>query len=88
MATPTKSPLIPVETLVRMDGDGYITATVRGKRAACTWSDDEAVRRLGTKLFAEHLDHVERLPDQPGDRDARIYSRWRIVPKEVLHESA
>jgi len=77
-------PLEPIDIKVRMDGDGYVTATVRGKRAACTWSDAEAARSLGAKLFDQYMDHVEQLPSLPGDREARIYSRWRITPKEVV----
>lgn len=77
-------PLQPLETVVRLELGAYATATVRGKKASCTHSEDEAVRRLGAKLFGVYLDYVERVPSQDGDRANRIESRWRIVPLEVL----
>lgn len=72
-----------LECLVRRDGDGYVTNTVKGKRASCTWSEDEAVLRLGTRLLGDQLDHVERMPSHPCDNETNIHSRWRIVGKEL-----
>lgn len=77
-------PLEPIDTLVRMQGDGYVTATVKGKRSSCTSSAREAVLSLGRKVFQDHFDQAECLPGQPGDHDSRIHSRWRITPKEVV----
>lgn len=79
----TSLPLAPIDIVVRLYGDDFVTATVKGMRASCTWSEDEAVLRLGKRLFGERLSHVERLPGQPGDKDERIHSRWRIVPMGV-----
>lgn len=59
----------------------YQTNTVRGQRASCSHSEDEAVRHLGIKLFGERLDHVERIDLKPGDQPG--VSRWLIVGQEV-----
>lgn len=59
----------------------YQTNTVRGQRASCSHSEDEAVRHLGVKLFGEQLDRVERIDSKPGD--AKGTSRWLIVSREV-----
>lgn len=59
----------------------YQTNTVRGQRASCSHSEDEAVRHLGIKLFGEQLDHVERIDLKPSDQPGM--SRWQIVGREV-----
>ena len=75
-----------IECRVRFSSGAYITSTVRGKRASCTHSDDEAVRRLGNRLLGQRLSHVERVGElAPGERG----SRWLIVevPDEgINHE--
>lgn len=69
-----------IECTVKFNAGSYITSTVRGKRCSCSHSPEEAVRRLGVKLFGSGLLHVERLPPQPGDNTA-WQTRWRIVSK-------
>ncbi|MDH0894393.1 MULTISPECIES: hypothetical protein [unclassified Pseudomonas] len=75
--------LAPIDIVVRRPSDAYMTATVKGKRASCTSSDREAVLNLGRKLFLGQFEDAERLPGQPGDHESGVYSRWRIMPKEV-----
>ncbi|SFT74179.1 hypothetical protein [Halomonas saccharevitans] len=65
------------EVRLRRSGDGYVTGTVQGKRASCSWSDAEAVKRLGAKLYGDKLrrvDCMERYRDQ-----GRLHSRWQIL---------
>lgn len=74
-------PLTPVEVSVRTDSYGYITATVRRKRASCTSSPDEAVKRLAEKLFPGHSTTIERLPCTAF---GRLHSKWRIAPARAI----
>ncbi|HBO4355061.1 TPA: hypothetical protein L4U31_002818 [Pseudomonas aeruginosa] len=77
-------PLAPIDIVVRRPSDAYMTATVKGKRASCTSSDREAVLSLGRKLFLDQFERAKVLPRQPGDHESGVYSRWRIMPKEVV----
>ncbi|MFY1053506.1 hypothetical protein ACOQNP_17960 [Ectopseudomonas khazarica] len=70
-----------LECTVKYYMGAYQTNTVRGQRASCSHSEDEAVRHLGVKLFGEQLDHVERIDLKPGDKPGM--SRWQIVGREV-----
>ncbi|CAD5107199.1 hypothetical protein [Zestomonas carbonaria] len=77
MATDTS-----IDVSVRMDSDGYKTATVRGKRASCTYNPEIAVERLGDKLFPEYHITIERLPCVAV---GRMHSKWRITPGAPLN---
>lgn len=70
-------PLAPVEVTVRLDGDGYITSSIKGFKVSCTHSAEYPVRALAKKLFPDHEHHVEQLPC---DRTGRIDSKWLITP--------
>ena len=72
-------PLVPVEVSVRMNGDGYATSTVRGKRVSCTHDYVYPVKRLAEKLFYGRPFGIERLPCTP---TGRLHSKWRITPLE------
>ena len=74
-------PLAPVEVSVRLDGDGYATNTVRGKRASCTYDASLAVERLGDKLFPGYHLIIERLPCTAV---GRLYGKWRIEPAGAI----
>ncbi|SFY07913.1 hypothetical protein [Azotobacter vinelandii] len=88
---------IPKQCVVRFDGAGFFTNTVKGKRASCSWSDEEAAKRLANRLFGEGHASISKLPSQPGDDENRIYSRWLLVGRSdpqpgvteqpALHES-
>lgn len=68
-----------IECTVKFSAGAYVTSAIQGKRASCTHSEDEAVRRLGRRLLGDRLDHVERVADCEDGT-----SRWRIV--EVPHD--
>lgn len=70
-----------LECTVKYYMGAYQTNTVRGQRASCSHSEDEAVRHLGVKLFGEQLDHVERIDLKPSDKPGM--SRWLIVSREA-----
>ncbi|WP_173647457.1 hypothetical protein [Pseudomonas lactis] len=72
-------PLVPVDVSVRMNGDGYCTSTVRGKRVSCTHDYEYPVKRLAEKLFPGRPYGIERLPCSPA---GRLHSKWRITPLE------
>lgn len=67
---------IQLKCVVRFDGAGFWTNTVKGKRASCTSSDATAVQRLADRLFGEGKAVVEQLPTEAGDREKYIASRW------------
>lgn len=71
------------ECTVKYQMGAYQTNTVRGQRASCSHSEDEAVRHLGVKLFGDQFGHVERIDLKQGDSEATIAGRWRIVGREV-----
>lgn len=73
-------PLAPVEVSVRMEGSGYATSTVRGKRVSCTHCYEYPVRRLAEKLFPGRSASIERLACTAV---GRLHSKWRISPGEV-----
>lgn len=64
-----------VELSVRLDGDGYVTSTVRGKRCSCTHDYKYAVERLAEKLFPGQTTKIERIECTP---IGRLHSKWRI----------
>lgn len=74
-------PLVPVDVSVRMNGDGYATSTVRGKRVSCTHDYVYPVKRLAEKLFHGRPFGIERLPCTPV---GRLHSKWRITPLEAV----
>lgn len=65
-----------VEVSVLMNGDGYVTNTVRGKRVSCTHGYKYAVERLAEKLFPGLKTTIVRVPCTPV---ARLHSKWRIA---------
>ncbi|MDP3848400.1 MAG: hypothetical protein Q8R10_18435 [Pseudomonas sp.] len=65
-----------VEVSVKMDGDGYVTSTVRGKRVSCTHDYKYAVDRLAEKLFPGQATTIERLNCTPV---GRLHSKWAIT---------
>lgn len=69
------------ECTVKYSLGTYQTNTVRGHRASCSHSEDEAVRHLGVKLFGPQLEYVERMESQPSDATTDIKGRWRIVAR-------
>ncbi|UVM52174.1 hypothetical protein LOY38_09110 [Pseudomonas sp. B21-015] len=78
-AVQSLQPLEPVEVSVRMDGDGYATSTVRGKRVTCTHDYEYPVKRLAEKLFPDRSASIERLECV---QIGRLHSKWRITPEE------
>lgn len=64
-----------IEVNVLMDGDGFKTATVRGKRASCTYDPKLAVELLADKLFPDYHKSIERLQCTAV---GRLHSKWRI----------
>ncbi len=64
--------LAEVEVEVRLDHSGFVTNTIRGARASCTYSEQVAVDRLAEKLFPGYFTASERLDGQQ--------SKWRIRP--------
>ena len=64
------------ECVVKFDGAGFFTNTVKGKRASCTWSDEVAAQRLADRLFGEGQGVIAKLPGQPGDKANYIESCW------------
>lgn len=66
------------ECVVKFDGAGFWTNTIKGKRASCAWSDETAARRLAERLFGEGQAVICKLPSQPGDREKHIESRWAL----------
>jgi hypothetical protein len=69
-----------VEVSVLMNGDGYVTSTVRGKRVSCTHGYKYAVDRLAEKLFPGLATQIERIECTPC---GRLHSKWRITTEEV-----
>lgn len=61
-----------VDITVRCDSGAYITSTVRGQRASCTHSAEEAANRLGRKLFG--FKSAQLVPSQ-ADHSISI---WRL----------
>lgn len=72
------------ECVVKFDGAGFFTNTVKGKRASCTWSDQIAAQRLADRLFGEGQGVIAKLPAQPGDKANYIESRWSLSGGRVV----
>ncbi|EPJ3069071.1 TPA: hypothetical protein ACGJ4G_002872 [Pseudomonas aeruginosa] len=72
-------PVQPVDVSVKWDGiAGYVTSTVRGKRASCTHDCEDPVRRLAERIFPSLKSSIERLECQPV---GKVHSLWRITPE-------
>ncbi|WP_153789254.1 hypothetical protein [Pseudomonas sp. EMN2] len=69
---------LDLKCIVKFDGAGFWTNTVKGKRASCTSDDSTAVKRLAARLFGEGHATVKQLPAEAGDREKYIASRWLI----------
>ena len=67
-----------LQCIVKFDGAGFFTNTVKGKRATCTWSDEVAAQRLADRLFGEGQGMITKLPEQAGDKAKYIESRWKL----------
>lgn len=57
---PTK--ITSTDVTVRLDGPAYVTNTVRGQRASCAHSAEEAANRLGRKLYGDGFKHAQLVP--------------------------
>ena len=75
---------LAVKCVVKFDGAGFWTNTVKGKRASCTANDRTAAERLAARLFGEGKATVEQQQDEPGDRDKYIASRWILIGEAFL----
>lgn len=74
------------QCIVKFDGAGFWTNTIKKQRATCTWSDKVAASRLDERLFGEDNAYITRMPAQAGDHEKRVESRWELScgnPKEV-----
>lgn len=65
-----------VDVSVKMQGDGYVTSTVRGKKVSCTHGYLYAVERLAEKLFPGKKTTIVRIPCTPV---GQLHSKWRIA---------
>lgn len=73
--------LEPVQTRVKLQGDGYITSTIKGKRAGCAYDATLAVERLADKLFPNYHKTLQRLECVS---IGNLHSKWLIVPGEAF----
>ncbi|WP_313026689.1 hypothetical protein [Pseudomonas lopnurensis] len=71
------------DCVVKFDGAGFWTNTVKGKRATCTWSDRAAAQRLADRIFGVGLGLISQLPSQPNDHEKRIESRWKLSSSDL-----
>lgn len=74
---------IRLKCVVKFDGAGFWTNTVKGKRASCTSSDAIAAQRLADRLFGEGKAVVEQQPAEAGDREKYIASRWLMTGEDL-----
>jgi len=77
---------LALKCIVKFDGAGFWTNTVKGKRASCTANDRTAAERLGARLFGEGKATVTQQPSEPGDRDNYIASRWLLTGEALLSD--
>jgi len=77
---------LALKCIVKFDGGGFWTNTVKGKRASCTANDRTAAERLAARLFGEGNATVEQQQSEPGDRDKYIASRWLLTGETVLSD--
>ncbi len=54
------------QCIVKFDGAGFWTNTIKKQRATCTWSDKVAASRLDERLFGEDNAYITRMPAQAG----------------------
>ena len=76
MKTATES----IDVKVYDRNGAFVANTVQGKRAACAWSDEEALWRLVDKLNLPSMSRVERVAIGDDEDEANMKSRWRITP--------
>ncbi|GHB24193.1 hypothetical protein [Salinicola rhizosphaerae] len=68
---------------VRSAMGGY-AATLRGQRATCTWSHEEAARKVARKVYGDKVDVVnDYLRD--GDVAAGIQYRYHVTHLKGAH---
>ncbi|MBB4852619.1 hypothetical protein HNP41_006411, partial [Pseudomonas aeruginosa] len=48
------------QCIVKFDGAGFWTNTIKKQRATCTWSDKVAASRLAERLFGEDNAYITR----------------------------
>lgn len=77
---------LALKCIVKFDGAGFWTNTVKGKRASCTANDRTAAERLADRLFGEGKATVTEQPSEPGDRDKYIASRWLLTGEALLSD--
>ncbi|QCI14058.1 hypothetical protein E6B08_23120 [Pseudomonas putida] len=75
---------LALKCIVKFDGAGFWTNTVKGKRASCTANDRTAAERLADRLFGEGKATVKQQSSEPGDRDKYIASRWLLTGEALL----
>lgn len=75
------------ECVVKFDGAGFFTNTVKSKRASCTWSDEVAAQRLADRLFGVGQGLITKLPEQPDDKANYIESRWTLTSSSLQENS-
>lgn len=68
---PTK--ITSTDITVRANGGAYTTNTVRGQRASCTHSAEEAANRLGRKLYGDGFRHAQLVPQQGSSHVVSVY---------------
>ena len=67
---------VSLEVLVKRTSEGFVTQTVRGKRATSLTSSSRAALRLGKKVFG-HEPHTQLVALPITD-----VAVWRITPSE------
>lgn len=72
-------------TMIRVrDAMGGYAATLQGKRATCSWSHEEAARRVAQKVYGDQVDVVnDYLRD--GDVAAGIKYRYHVTHQPEVH---
>jgi hypothetical protein len=66
----------PPDIYVKCTGSDYTTNTIRGKRASCTHSAEEAARRLAAKLYGDQVERVDEV------KEGNVFTRlFRVVLK-------
>lgn len=77
---------LALKCIVKFDGAGFWTNTVKGKRASCTANDRTAAERLAARLFGEGKATVEQQQSESGDSDRYIASRWLLTGEALLSD--
>ncbi|WP_374098717.1 hypothetical protein [Pseudomonas aeruginosa] len=60
------------QCIVKFDGAGFWTNTIKKQRATCTWSDKVAASRLAERLFGEDNAYITRMPAQAAHDRGRL----------------